>query len=110
MLARAGVAVVVAGCGLPFFGFLLCFLLGLFGLRVEVDVASVVVVVVVVVAAVGAMESAGTVAMMITGEGSVCGTMAVVGDRAVVGSGAAVVGICVVVGVVVGGVNMVVGA
>lgn len=105
VLARTGIVVVVTGCGLPFFGFLLCFLLVLFGLRVEVDVASVVVVVVVV----GTMESAGTVAMMRIGEGSVCGTMVVVGDGAAVGSGV-VVSICVVVGVVVGGVNMVVGA
>lgn len=70
--------VVGTGCSFPFFGFLLCFLLVLFGLRVEVDPASVVVVVV------GVTETAGMVATMMTGGSSVCGTVVVVGDRTVV--------------------------
>lgn len=102
-LAGARVVVVVAGCGRPFFGFLFCFLLALFGLCVKVDAASVVVVVVVVASG---TATAGMVAMMMTGAGPVCGTVAEVGDGAVVGGGT-VVGVSVVVGVVVGGVDVV---
>lgn len=79
VFAGAGVVVVGTGCSFPFFGFLLCFLLVLFGLRVEVDPASVVVVVVV-----GVTETAGIVATMMTGGSSVCGNVVVVGDRTVV--------------------------
>lgn len=78
VFAGAGVVVVGTGCSFPFFGFLLCFLPVLFGLRVEVDPASVVVVVV------GVTETAGMVATMMTGGSSVCGTVVVVGDRTVV--------------------------
>lgn len=80
VLAGAGVVVAGTGCNLPFFWVLLCFLMVLFGFRVEVEAASVVVVVVVV----GFTETAGIVATMMIGGGSVCGSMVVRGDVVVV--------------------------
>lgn len=116
LIAADVVVVVLTGCSLPFLVFLFCFLLVLFGLLVEMDMASVVVDVVVL----GARVTAGMVAMIIKGGLSVAGVVFVVGGFVVVVAVAVggsivvvvsgVVVVIIAVDVVFGAVHVVVGA